>query len=186
LNTLPIEIPPLRERKEDIMILFDSINNKLGSKFIISPQVKDVFMSHEWRGNVRELHNYVEYLSHLDLDYIDIDDIPSTFHKRLSSVNNEIAEKDFDVSLLKKIAKNKLDDYLYVLEMLYDSYINKKNLGRLSIAEEAQNTGRYLTQQEVRSILYDLNNLGFIKISKGRGGSKINDRGIKVYKELIG
>ena len=184
LNTLPVEIPPLRERKEDIMILFDSIKNKLGSKFIISTQVKDAFMSHEWMGNVRELHNYVEYLSHLGLDYIDVDNIPSSFHKRLSEIKSEKAEKSLDVSLLKKIAKNKLDDYLYVLEILYESYINKSNLGRLSIAEKAQSTGRYLTQQEVRSILYDLNNLGLIKISKGRGGSKINDRGIKVYKDL--
>jgi repressor of nif and glnA expression len=57
-------------------------------------------------------------------------------------------------------------------------------MGRLSISDNAQSKGRYLTQQEVRSILYDLNNIGLIKMSQGRGGSKINERGIKVLNEM--
>jgi len=47
-----------------------------------------------------------------------------------------------------------------VLKVLYDGYIEQKNLGRLSIAEKAQTAGHYLTQQEVRGILYTLSNLG--------------------------
>jgi len=183
LNTLPIEIPPLRERDEDIMLLFEYIKNKLGGKFVLSSEVKNAFISHVWKGNVRELHNYVEYLTCLDKDYIKYDDLPNSFHKDLSIKNKEY-ENNLDVNLLKKIAGNKLDDYLFVLETLYDGYVKQKNLGRLSIAEKAQIEGHFLTQQEVRSILYDLNNLGFIKMSHGRGGSKINERGIKVYNYL--
>lgn len=184
LNTLPIEIPPLRERGEDIMLLFENIKNNLEGHFVLSPQVKNAFMSHDWKGNVRELHNYVEYLTYLDKEYIDYLDLPPSFHKGLSNCNNKTDIKDLDVNLLKKLAGNKLDDYFFVLEMLYDGYVNQKNLGRLSIAEKAQSSGHYLTQQEVRSILYDLNNLGLIKMSHGRGGSKINEKGIKVYNNL--
>lgn len=184
LNTLPIEIPPLRERGEDIMILLENIKNKLDGHFTLSPQVKNAFMSHDWKGNVRELHNYVEYLTYLDKDFIDYEDLPPSFHKGLSNMKSKRDAKDLDVNLLKKLAGNKMDDYYFVLEVLYDGYIKQKNLGRLSIAEKAQSSGHYLTQQEVRSILYDLNNLGLIKMSHGRGGSKINDRGIKVYNIL--
>lgn len=184
LNTLPIEIPPLRERGDDIMLLFENIKNKLGGHFNISPKVKNAFMSHDWKGNVRELHNYVEYLTYLDKDYIDYEDLPPSFHKVLTNFKDKYSDKDLDVNLLKKLAGNKLDDYIFVLETLHDGYIKQKNLGRLSIAEKAQSSGHYLTQQEVRSILYDLNNLGLIKMSHGRGGSKINERGIKVYNNL--
>ncbi len=184
LNTLPIEIPPLRERGEDIMLLFENIKNTLGGNFVLSPQVKNAFLSHSWMGNVRELHNYVEYLTYLDKEYIDYEDLPPSFHKGLNSCKNQGNSIDLDISLLKKLAGNKLDDYFFVLEILYDGYIKQKNLGRLSIAEKAQSSGHYLTQQEVRSILYDLNNLGLIKMSHGRGGTKINERGIKTYNNL--
>lgn len=184
LNTLPIEIPPLRERGEDIMLLFENIRNKLGGHFTLSPEVKNAFMSHYWKGNVRELHNYVEYLTYLDKEYIDYEELPPSFYKSLSNLKIMHDDRDLDVNLLKKLAGNKLDDYFFVLEVLYDGYVKQKNLGRLSIAEKAQASGHYLTQQEVRSILYDLNNLGLIKMSHGRGGSKINERGIKTYNSL--
>lgn len=184
LNTLPIEIPPLRERGKDIMLLFENIKNDLGGRFILSPQVKNAFVAHDWRGNVRELHNYVEYLTYLDKEYISYEDLPPSFHKKLSHTKNKRDDKDLDVNLIKKLAGNKLDDYFLVLEMLYDGYVKQKNLGRLSIAEKAQASGHYLTQQEVRNILCNLSNLGFVKMSHGRGGSKINERGIKVYNSL--
>ncbi|WP_312812725.1 sigma 54-interacting transcriptional regulator [Sedimentibacter sp.] len=183
LNTLPIEIPPLRERDEDIMLLFEYIRNKLGGRFVLSSEVKHAFISHVWKGNVRELHNYVEYLTCLDKDYIKYDDLPNSFHKDLSMINKK-NENNLDVNLLKKIAGNKLDDYYFVLEMLYEGYITQTNMGRNSIADRAKSLGRFLTQQEIRSILYDLNNLGLIKMSHGRGGSKINEQGIKVYNSL--
>lgn len=184
LNTLPIEIPPLKERGDDIIILFENIKNKLGGQFVLSPKVKNVFMSHDWKGNVRELHNYIEYLTYLGKEDIDYEDLPPSFHKGLSRIKNKRDDKDLDVNLLKKLAGNKLDDYFFVLEILYEGYVNQKNLGRLSIAEKAQSSGHFLTQQEVRSILSDLNNLGLIKMSHGRGGSKIIERGIKVYNNL--
>jgi len=184
LCTLPIQIPPLRERGEDIMLLFESIKKKLGGNFILSPEVQNAFMSHHWKGNVRELHNYVEYLTYLDKEYINYEDLPTNFYKTISDLKSGYDNSDLDVNLLKKLAGNKIDDYQFVLEALYKAYVEQKNLGRLSIAESAQTAGHYLTQQEVRTILNDLNTLGLIKMSQGRGGSKINERGIKVYKNL--
>lgn len=184
LNTLPIEIPPLRERGKDIMLLFENIKNNLGGNFVLSPQVENAFMSHNWKGNVRELHNYIEYLTYLEKEYIDYADLPPSFHKGLTNWKSENDSNNLDVNLLKKLAGNKLDDYIFVLKMLYEGYVAQKNMGRLSIADKAQASGHYLTQQEIRSILYDLNNLGLIKMSHGRGGSKINEKGIKVYNNL--
>ena len=65
LNVVPLFMPPLRERKDDIMPLVDFFIKKFAArtgKSIkgITPQVKDIIMSHSWPGNVRELENAIE------------------------------------------------------------------------------------------------------------------------------
>lgn len=73
LNVLPIRIPPLRERKDDIPLLIDyfmeKISNRLNKKKVfISQQKLDELMEYSWPGNVRELENFIE-LS-INLGYI--------------------------------------------------------------------------------------------------------------------
>jgi transcriptional regulator with PAS, ATPase and Fis domain len=65
LNVIPIQIPPLRERKEDIPPiaehLIELLNKDLGTHVTrISPEVLDVFGNYNWPGNVRELANILE------------------------------------------------------------------------------------------------------------------------------
>ncbi|GCD10238.1 ATPase AAA [Clostridium tagluense] len=186
LNTLPIQLPPLRERGEDIMLLFNYFKCKLGGRFTLSPKVINTLLSHNWNGNIRELHNYVEYLTYIDKDIVYYDDLPPGFHNNSLSTlkHNSDSSTNIDAKLLEQLAGNQIDDYFFVLDMLHVGFINQVAMGRLSISEEAEKIGHYLTQQEVRGILNDLNNLGLIKMSRGRGGSKINNRGIKVFSEL--
>ncbi len=65
LNVFPIEVPPLRERKEDIPALIDSFLERLHTIYNkkvpeISSDVYDAFETYEWPGNVRELENLIE------------------------------------------------------------------------------------------------------------------------------
>jgi DNA-binding NtrC family response regulator len=65
LNVFPIEIPPLRERREDIPPLADyfvsKLSRQMGKKIkSISPQAMEVLANASWPGNVRELQNIVE------------------------------------------------------------------------------------------------------------------------------
>ncbi len=65
LNVIPLQIPPLRERKQDIPVIAEHLvsllGNDFGTKIIkISPEVIDAFMKYEWPGNVRELSNIIE------------------------------------------------------------------------------------------------------------------------------
>lgn len=67
LNVIPIEIPPLRERTEDIPVLVEHFLKKYCSYYEINvPQVSDEVMSilkyYSWKGNVRELENTIEYI----------------------------------------------------------------------------------------------------------------------------
>jgi transcriptional regulator with PAS, ATPase and Fis domain len=65
LNVAKITIPPLRERKEDIIPIavfyLEKTNERFGRSFHrISEDAKPILMSHPWRGNVRELRNVIE------------------------------------------------------------------------------------------------------------------------------
>ncbi|MBX9767408.1 MAG: sigma-54 dependent transcriptional regulator [Bdellovibrionales bacterium] len=65
LNVVPIRVPPLRERKEDIPLLVESFIKKFSirneSKVqSVRPDAMSVLMAHPWPGNVRELENVIE------------------------------------------------------------------------------------------------------------------------------
>jgi formate hydrogenlyase transcriptional activator len=64
-NVFPIEIPPLRERREDIPLLVNYFISKLSQRMrkqitSVSRQTMEVLTNHSWRGNVRELANFIE------------------------------------------------------------------------------------------------------------------------------
>ncbi|MDD5520538.1 MAG: sigma 54-interacting transcriptional regulator [Kiritimatiellae bacterium] len=66
LSVVPIHLPPLRERRNDIPLLakymLKSILKETGRKdVIISPSAMDLMMSHNWPGNVRELQNWIQF-----------------------------------------------------------------------------------------------------------------------------
>ncbi|RMG59246.1 MAG: sigma-54-dependent Fis family transcriptional regulator [Deltaproteobacteria bacterium] len=62
LNVIPIEVPPLRERKEDIPLLVEHFLSHLGggSRKVISPEAMEALKEYSWPGNVRELRNVIE------------------------------------------------------------------------------------------------------------------------------
>jgi transcriptional regulator with GAF, ATPase, and Fis domain len=64
LNVVKIDLPPLRERPEDISLLAAHFTSKFASvgkqAKAISPRAMDLLMSHSWPGNIRELENAIE------------------------------------------------------------------------------------------------------------------------------
>ena len=82
INVIPINLPSLRERGSDILILanhFLTIFNKLKKKNMerIAPEAVDYFMNYSWPGNVRELQNLIEMLVVMKEEgEIDIEDLP--------------------------------------------------------------------------------------------------------------
>lgn len=78
LNVVPIHIPPLRERKEDIPLLVDHFSKKFSNiKRRFSAEVIEIFKEYPWKGNVRELENFIERILLLtDKEEITANDIP--------------------------------------------------------------------------------------------------------------
>ena len=70
LNIIPIELPPLRKRKEDLPALIEYYiayyNQKLGKSMRgVSPEALQTLTSYDWPGNVREMKNIIEYLENI-------------------------------------------------------------------------------------------------------------------------
>lgn len=82
LNVIPIYIPPLRDRKEDIPLLvecfLEEYNLKLGKNIKgLDEKAMDVLMNYDWPGNVRELKNIIERISIFqEKDTITVEDLP--------------------------------------------------------------------------------------------------------------
>ena len=87
LSVLPIYVPPLRERSEDIPLLVEGFISlfcrEYGFKIKkIEPKVIEVLQSYSWPGNVRELKNMVERIVILSGDHIGIKDLPFEISKK--------------------------------------------------------------------------------------------------------
>ena len=68
LNTVPVNIPPLRDRKEDILLLFRKFTSDSAEKYMMPPihlaeEAKAILVKYRWPGNIRELKNITERMS---------------------------------------------------------------------------------------------------------------------------
>jgi len=92
INVVPIVIPPLRDRKEDIPILLDRFINKFNgenNKKVkgVSQEALEIMMNYEWPGNVRELENLIERVITLTPnEYIQPNEIPFSL-KNITKTN---------------------------------------------------------------------------------------------------
>ncbi len=81
LNTIPIQMPPLRDRGEDIVLLFRLFAMQMSEKYHfpriqLTENAKQVLMKYKWPGNVRQLKNITEQMSILsNKREIDVDDL---------------------------------------------------------------------------------------------------------------
>jgi two-component system NtrC family response regulator len=83
LNVIHIEVPPLRERMEDVRLLVTHFIEKYGGRKIeLTPQAWEALYTYGWPGNIRELENVIERAVVLTSgDVIDVKDLPVEFAK---------------------------------------------------------------------------------------------------------
>jgi len=118
LNVIPVMVPPLRERKDDIPLLvkhFLEVYSTASSKAIrgFSEEVMQIFLDYDWPGNVRELQNVVEHavilakgemITQIDLPHSLKETFPRTYAD-ISSLKD--TEKNLILKVLKETDGNK-------------------------------------------------------------------------------
>lgn len=189
LNTIQIEIPPLRDRKEDLPILIEQMKQKVGGEYTITDEVMDILESYSWDGNARELQNYIEYFNYLEKPLITSGDLPPNLKKKMARkyiAKNQSDEENFkkgeDSGMKMGGGNNPIktsQSYIqeekvqFVIGEIKKANANQKGIGRRSIAKNSAEVGLNLSEQEVRTIMNKLENMGIIKKNIGRSGSKL-------------
>lgn len=167
LNVLPINIPPLRERKEDIILILESsLNAKKNLK--LSKDVVDLLLNYTWPGNIRELKNAADYIELMSEEEVKIENIP--FYILNCNIDYK---REYDYLNDKCNVENALE----ILEIIEEKNSNNMGVGRKNIEEVLKSRCRSITEAEVRRILTILNDLGIITSSLGRRGSELTIKG---------
>lgn len=186
LNALTVEIPPLRKRGDDIFLLLDYFMRKMGGDFTLSEGVKAFLRRHPWPGNIRELQNAVEYFNYLAKPVIGLSDLPPTMTRFVDDGSddgegevNDNAADDREADMAYQAA---VDKKQFVLNQLALAWKEGKTAGREKILEAAKKDHISMTQKQVRDLLDELAKEGLIQVGRGRGGSKITEKGLNKLK----
>ena len=123
LNVVPIFIPPLRERKEDIPVMVNyfikRINQEYGKNVSVSKELMDLLVEYDWPGNVRQLQNTIERMVILSKkDILTPEDLPKELkHSKISSQkeNKNIIEIN-DTELPKTVEQIEKEAIIKALE----------------------------------------------------------------------
>jgi Transcriptional regulator containing PAS, AAA-type ATPase, and DNA-binding domains len=133
LNVIPICLPPLRDRKDDIPLLVDYYMNRISKKlnkkkFEINKIVMNKFLEYEWPGNIRELQNVVELI-------VNTEKIPEDI---LQIYKDPVMAKKGIIESPIKIESMKLED----VEKNHIIKVLKSFSGNISLAAKAMGIGR--------------------------------------------
>lgn len=115
INVIPIYLPPLRERVEDVEILANSFlhkyNHKLGRAIVrMEPAAAEVLKSYKWPGNVRELENVVEYAVNMaGGNSITVNDLPRRL--KAGEADSEV-EQGPGITNMKALEKREMEKAL--------------------------------------------------------------------------
>lgn len=152
-----VKLPPLRERKQDIPLL---IAHFLHGEYEITETAETQLMENPWRGNIRELKGTLEYMKALsDTHVLTQSTLPKTLE--VASIHRS-SLSDVDIALLKVVRKCNLEGI---------------SCGRQNIqAMTAHTLG--LTENQIRSRLNKLSQLGLLVSHKGRLGNVLTQKGV--------
>lgn len=118
LNVVDINVPSLRERKEDIPLLVDFFLSKYAKEYAkkkleLNPRVYEIFERYPWPGNIRELENCLQKLTIMHEEKVDISELPEHFKYKIDAsgsdelISLEAMEKKYIQKVLSAVNNNK-------------------------------------------------------------------------------
>ncbi len=149
LNTVPITIPPLRERKEDISLLFKKFSNDSCEKYGM-PRVSldnsalDLLIGYRWPGNIRQLKNIAEQISVVEQERLITYEIlksylPKTYDTRLPAIipkDSEQANYSSEREILFKLLFDMKKDMNELKKLVHDIMENNEHNIHISREQE--------------------------------------------------
>ena len=171
LNVIPLHIPALRERREDILPLAETFRRQFGGRFTLSAQVQAALVQYKWPGNIRELKNCMEYLHYMGRSVIEPEDLPEQFKGAVRA-----AEGPEDGPPLEWA----------VLRVLGELYPTRRGIGRQGLVSACGGLGVPISEHEVRLILRAFQDAGWLTVGRGRAGTCLTEAGYAQYRRRKG
>lgn len=166
VSTLPLNLPPLRQRSQDILPLIEEFKDVLHLTFVLTNETKRLLQQYSWPGNIRELRNCVEYLGCQNLPVIEPENLPHTilsFTPAPQSVHAEL--RSVQTELLRVLSTG--------------------SCGRKQLQTHLSQLGFAVTESQLRRELEQLKATGWIDSGVGRGGSKLTETGLQELKNRL-
>ncbi|MCG8540645.1 MAG: sigma 54-interacting transcriptional regulator [Clostridia bacterium] len=171
LNVLTLNLPHLRERRDDIPYLIKDILEKLGvENKELDRELKEILINHHWDGNIRELRNCIEYMAYMGEELLTVKDLPPDFLDEVEASREELKERIFSELLSEE---NELA--VYILRTL-----KYRPAGRRTVYKEAVKDGFNVSEHKIRKIMKFLQHKGLITYGNGRGGAKLTGEGNEI------
>jgi len=177
LSTVPIKLPTLKERKDDIHLLFRKFAHDFAEKYRmpaikLSPDAVDMIKTHQWPGNIRQLKNLVEQLSVIETAR-EIDSYTLSKYIQNTSDTTDIV-----------LRRNKLDTEFSERELMYKFLFDMKKdlteLKKLVVNIISKNGGISLTDGQTAIVNKMYSDVDSGVISSGRTLSEgKNDRDLE-------
>ncbi len=201
LNVLSLEIPPLRDRREDVPLLLRHFQEQLGAVFSLTPAAWEFLGQYPWPGNVRELGNFVERLSYLGKPVLDREDVASQLDGQPEAesgagrsgegegVSAPLPEEAtasaplLEHFLLQERERREL--YAAILSLLHYNRESGVHQGRGGLSRSLREKGVMLSEQQVRTHLRVLSRYGLVTVQAGRRGTEITELGQQVWKKMV-
>ena len=161
LNVVPIFLPSLREKREDIPALVDSFLKKFNQDnqkaVVITPEALNSLLHYDWPGNVRELENTIERLVVMSGDAaINHSDLPLNIREQLIRARYAVQMKDALPSAIENIEKTKIIDALKRTGWIQAKAarmlgLTPRQIGYKMRKYRLQNTNPELSEPDIRS-----------------------------------
>jgi two-component system nitrogen regulation response regulator NtrX len=152
LNVIPIHVPPLRERRDDIPILVDFFLSQLAEKSSVpkktlSEEALELLKQWHWKGNVRELKNLMERLSIMvENDVIGKNDIPGPYNPEIETL------PETDEEHARFFTMEKLDQAKAAFEMEFIRFRVDQMAGDLQAAAKQMGTSLNFIKKKISKI----------------------------------
>jgi transcriptional regulator with PAS, ATPase and Fis domain len=186
LCTLPIIVPSLRFRGEDIFVLINYFSLKLYNRMLnLEAPLKDFLLNYRWPGNIRELQNVVKYICSIvgTGEVVTIRHLPSYMMRNMERIQ-EFADEpkaqenvSFDVVVSKLQSQDLLEPIVMILSEIQSSSSFSIGIGRQALHKNMQARNKDFPDHKIRKWLKILDELGYVDSGKTRQGSKITREG---------
>lgn len=194
LCTLPIWIPPLRERNGDVLLLVQYFARRAGGFSLqVEPPLEEFLLQYGWPGNIRELQNAVRYFCSMSLgnSVVTMNDLPAYMTRDARTEGGGDAGvrtgggERYEQIVREFEWKNVLGLVETILAEISQSSVLNQGLGRQTIIKRLAAQNKVYPEYKIRYWLKALADMGYIDAGITRQGSKINRSGEQLLNYLL-